>query len=397
MSEVISKALENLDSSVQRFWKESAKAHDEFRERLEVLESGTDRPRGGNAGQEFNKKDVEHKTVFLEWLRQPTDPRYKARLSDAQDELGIDRKDVLTGTSGAGGYALPKEIDRSIVRRVTQLNPFRGLVYNPQASTTDFHTLVDVGDSTSGWSAESGTRSATLSPTLRDRVPTWGELYAYPTASNWSLEDLQFNVEQWLVESAGEQFASAEATAIVSGNGTARPTGFINTTPVTTTDDASPMRAAGALQYVPLGAYTSPDKINGETLVDVVHSLKERYLMDAASVAWVMATGTLAKIRKLKATTGEFLYQDSLAAGVPPTLLGYPVRLTAAMPAATAGLFPIAFGNWSKGYVLVDRPGTAITVDPVTTPGMTKFYIRRRVGGCIRLNDALRVVKYSST
>jgi HK97 family phage major capsid protein len=372
----------------------------ELRDRIEGIEALADRPRAGNDSAKELKIEAEYRTEFFKWFRKPHDSSYKHRLSEAQHALVAEvpeTKDVLTGTGLSGGYALPKQIDTDITRRVTQLNPFRGLVYNPTASTTDFHTLVDIGDSTSGWSSETGTRSATNAPNLRDRVPTWGELYAYPTASNWSLENLQFNVQQWLVESAGEQFASSEATAIVSGNGTARPTGFTNTTPVTTTDDASPMRAAGTLQYVPLGAYTSPDKINGDTLIDVVHSLKERYLMDSASVAWVMATGTLAKIRKLKTTTGEYIYQESLAAGVPPTILGYPVKLTAAMPAATAGLFPIAFGNWNKGYVLVDRPGTAITVDQVTTPGMTKFYVRRRVGGCIRLNDALRVVKYSST
>jgi HK97 family phage major capsid protein len=58
-----------------------------------------------------------------------------------------------------------------------------------------------------------------------------GESYAVATASQWSLDDLIFDVEQWLVDEISAKFAANEATAIVSGNGSARPTGFLNTTP----------------------------------------------------------------------------------------------------------------------------------------------------------------------
>ena len=64
--------------------------------------------------------------------------------------------------------------------------------------------------------------------------------------------------------------------------------------------------------------------------------LKERYLLDADNVAWVMNRGTAATIRKLKDSYGQYLWQPSLQADVPATLLGFPVYLTAAMPAAAA-------------------------------------------------------------
>ena len=114
-------------------------------------------------------------------------------------------------------------------------------------------------------------------------------------------------------------------------------------------------------------------------------------------VAWVMHRTALSQVRQLKDQSGRYIWVESLVPGVPSTLLGFPVYTSDAMPSIGAGNFPMAFGNWKRGYVLTDRVGMRITVDNnITSPGYIKYYIRRRVGGCIRNNDALRVVKWST-
>jgi HK97 family phage major capsid protein len=362
----------------------------DLRERIEIAEAYRDLPRGV---PRYTREDSEHKTVFLEWLRNPTNERYKMRLSEAQHEMS--KKDVTIGSGPAGGYALPKEIYSQIEQRVRQLNPFRGLVDATQVGSNDFHALVSLGDGTSGWVAETGTRTATGSPNLRDRVPTMGEQYAYPTASNWSLQDLFFDVQKWLVDDVSADFAAQEATAIISGNGTARPTGVLNTTPVTTADNASPMRAASVIQYIPLSAgFPSPMRLTLDTLIDLVGSIAERYLMETDRCAFVMHRLTLAGVRKIKASTaGTYLWEPDSQSGLPTSLLGFKVLTCDAMPTNVLNNFPVIFGNWRRGYILADRVGMNIIVNQVTQPGFTSFYISRRLGGCIKNCDALKTVK----
>ena len=229
--------------------------------------------------------------------------------------------------------------------------------------------------------------------TLIQRKPTFGTLYAYPKASEESFADIFFNVQEWLVGEISDAFAAAEATAIVTGNGTAKPTGFLNATPVTTADRASPERAEGTLQYIPMDS-ASPQALGADDLFDLAGSFLDGYLFDEGSVAWVMRQSTLTVIRKLKDGNGAYLLQPSLQMGVPPTLLGFPVYTTDAMQAYVADAHPIAFGNWNRGYLIADRSEIMLTVDAnITTPGQIKFYARKRVGGCVLNDEAIKLLE----
>jgi len=266
------------------------------------------------------------------------------------------------------------------------------------AQPRNYAHLVSKNQAASGWVGEGGTRSETDTSDLVERKPSFGTVYAYPKCSKEALQDIFFDVGGWLVEEVSDEFAAQEATAIVSGNGTNKPTVFLGGAPVSTADNASPERAAGVLQYVPLDS-TSPQAINADDLFDLAGSLRDGYLADDESVAWVMTTATLTIIRKLKSSGGgDYLLQPSLAAGTPPTLLGFPVFTTAAMPAATDDEHPIAFGNWCRGYLLTDRSTIRITVDDnVTTPGQVKFYVRRRVGGTVLNHETLKVINFADS
>src|SRR5690606_15182217 len=98
--------------------------------------------------------------------------------------------------------------------------------------TSDYQELVSIHGGTSGWVAETGSRTATGTPNLRSQKPTWGELYAYPQVSEWSIQDIQFNVAEWLTNDIAEGMSNALSTAIFNGNGSAKPTGMTNTAPV---------------------------------------------------------------------------------------------------------------------------------------------------------------------
>jgi len=356
------------------------------RERIEELEAATRLP--GAAATE--KAKSEYKDAFLGYLRSNgQDPQAERKLNDLQ------KKDITIGTTSAGGFAVPEEIARQIEVLERKMSPVRDLVKVVTVSTSDYKELVSIGNTTtSAWSSETGTRNATNTPELRERAPTWGELYAYPKVSEWALDDVFFNVEGWLTESVAQDFAIAEATAVLTGNGTNKPTGLLNTAPTSVADNASPMRAASVLQYIALVGESSPLALTADTLIDCFYTLQSAYRPNST---WVMNSATTGAVRKLKGSDNNYLWQPGLAAGVPDTLLGRPVSVWEQSADIADNALPILFGDFRRGYLLCERAGLRILRDPYSTAGYVKYYVRRREGGIVLNNDAVKAIKISET
>lgn len=351
------------------------------RERLEELESRAKSP--GKTAQEKIKD--EYKSTWEEWIRSKgSSPLAEQKLHDLM------RKDVTIGSSAGGGYAVPEQIGRDIGMLQLKYSPVRDLVKVVPVGTSDYKELVDINGTTAGWVGESDSRTATNTSTLREVAPTHGELYAYPQASEWSLDDIFFNVDQWITDSVARAFAVAEGLAVISGNGTNKPTGMTNTAPVSTADDAASPRAAAAYQYV-LSGDNSPAAIDSDSLIDLQYTLNSAYRSNAN---WVMNSNTMGAVRKLKASgTGEYMWQPSLQAGQPDLLLGKAVRAWEQLDDIAGGALPIAFGDFKQGYLLTDRVGLRITRDNVTNVGFVRFYVRKREGGKPLNNDAIKFLK----
>ena len=111
-----------------------------------------------------------------------------------------------------------------------------------------------------------------------------------------------------------------------------------------------------------------------------------------------MSSATAAVVQLLKDSQGRSFWSPSLADGTPATLLGRPVVYAEDMPAVAANAFPIAFGNFRAGYLIADQGGLRITFDDnISTPGLLKWYVRRRVGGCILDSEAIKVLRVGTS
>jgi HK97 family phage major capsid protein len=359
---------------------------DALRDRLEELESKASQP--GRVSTGGNAESREHLKLFNAWIRSPKNHETNRKLT----EFEANRKSVSIATPASGGYAVPEEIGRDIAQMQLKYSPVRNLIRVSQASTSDMKRLVDLTGAEGGWRSEGGSATETATPLLREITPTGGELYAYPKTSNWALEDIMFDVKGWLTESVSKKFAQMEGQAVIDGDGSNKPTGMLHTSPVTTADQASPLRAAAAYQYVPCPSTSSPAvaEVLGDPLIDCVYTLNSAYRTGAA---WAMNSTTAGAVRKLKDQYGRYLWTDGLAAGQPALLLGFPVSIWEDLDDIGTNKFPVAFGNFSEGYELIDRSDVRITLDEVTTPGMTKFYVSKRVYGHVRNNDALKFLK----
>jgi HK97 family phage major capsid protein len=348
------------------------------------------------AGAGDAPKNDEHKSAFVNYIRNPRDQKSIAALQDAE------RKAVYTtgtGGSAAGGYAVPEELSRAIITQLTNISPMRQVANVVTASSPDYKILVDTLGTGTAWAGENATRSESNTPQLGEVAPTFGTLYAYPKASEESLNDMFFDVGAWLTNSVSVAFAAAEGVAFTTGNGTNKPTGLMAATK-SSSDDAS--LAFGSVQYVPTGAaagfpalsLTSPVAYPADKLVDLVHKLKAGY---RANARWMMNKATLAVVRKFKDSDANYLWQPGLAAGMPSSLLGYAVVENEDMADIGANAFPIAFGDFRAAYTIVDLVGLRVTLDEVTTPGQVKWIFRKRIGGKLADNQAVKVIKCATT
>lgn len=375
----------------------------EAKSRLESLEAKLARPGALTGGQRQDGESdeaVAYRSAFFDWMRAPGDQERQQRAStaakalEAKNRAGRETRATatVTSTGSAGGFALPEVIERAIARLSVDISPIRSIATVRTVGSSDYKELFDVNGAAFEWLGESDTRNQTNTPDMAEVAPTFGMASAKPQASEESLDDLFFNVEDWLTMSAAEAIAQGEGAAYVSGNGTKKPTGFLaGPTPVTTTDAS---RAFGTLQYIASGQAaampTSPD-----IFYDIVYALRARY---RANARWVTSKLVLSAMRKYKeATTNAYMWQPGLSAGQPSMFAGFPVVEAEDMPAVGAGTFSLAFGDFREGYLIADRVGMRITRDEITTPGFVKFYVRKRTGGKLRNTQAIKLLKIAAS
>lgn len=312
---------------------------------------------------------------------------------------GLDRKGITsTGTGAAGGFALPEVIDTTILDQLRNISPIRQIAQVVQTTSSDYKKLVGVGGVGTAWNAESTDRSAeTASPSMQEVAPTHGELWAKPEISQWALDDLLIGPEAWLQTNVTDTFAQTEGAAFVNGDGTNKPTGFLaGPTPVVTADAG---RAFGTLQYVPSGAAgafvaATASVSPADCLINMIYTLKAGYRVNGR---WVMNSQTAGTVRKFKDLEGRFLWTDPLAEGQPALLLGYRVTIAEDMPDIGANTFPIAFGDFQRGYIIADRVGIRIIRDEVTKPGFVRYLIGKRVAGKLLDTNAIKLLKMAAT
>lgn len=341
-------------------------------DQLENLEKKINRI-GMGPGEE-SVKDAEYTKAFSSYFRK----------GDVQGALS-------TGSDADGGYAVPEELDRSIIELLRDETPMRGVANVITIGTPDYKRLVNKHGAAAAWVGETGERTETGTPSLAQIAAFMGELYANPAATQQSLDDVFFNAETWLGAEVAISFSEAENTAFTTGNGTNKPKGFLAYTTAATADSG---RDFGTLEHVVTGvadnfAASDPSDI----LYDLIYRMRPGYLGNAR---FMLNRNTLAVARKWKDGQGNYLWQPSAQAGEPATLAGYPISVNPDMPDVAAASLPIAFGDFRRGYTIADRIGTRVLRDPYTNKPYVHFYTTKRVGGMVADSQAIKLIKCSA-
>lgn len=300
-------------------------------------------------------------------------------------------KSMSGAVAADGGHAVPTEISNIVRDQLLDLSPMRRVARVEQATSPDYRINVGVRGTASGWVSELAARPVTASPQLAQVTVPMGELYSNVKVSQHLIDDANFAVGEYVLSHVADEFALQEGGAFIAGDGSDKPEGFLNRSQSTLGDTS---RTFGELQYTPTGvsggfAASDPQDV----LVETVYSLRPSY-RQGDGVAWLMNSSSASVIRKFKDNEGRFIWQDSLRAGEPSRLLGYPVEIFEDMPVIGADSVSVAFGNWRRGYSIVDRIGMRVLRDPFTDKGNVLFYVTKRVGGSVTDSDAIKLLKF---
>jgi len=353
-------SLEEINQAVTK----AQLSQDSIKEQVEQLETVMKRPNSG-----FDTKQIDE-----------TSEAFEKFVRKGIENLDPDEKKALTvSNDSTGGYLAPPEYVQELLKTVTEISPIRTIARIRTTGRRSVQVPKRSGQFAAQWVAEQGTRSETTGYNVAlEEVPAH-ELYALVDISEQNLEDTVFDLEAEMQSEFAEQFAKAEGTSFVSGSSVGQPEGLL------TNSSVSEVNSGNGTALLADG------------LITLVHSIKSEY---AANGTFVFNRTTLAAIRKLKDTAGQYVFQAgmSLQGGVPNTILGYPYVQATDMPDVAANAFPVLFGDFSRAYMIVDRNALAVQRDPFTqaTSGNVRYVARRRVGGQVVQAEAIVKQKVSA-
>ncbi len=314
---------------------------------------GMEEEKNGRAGKVYHKafwKAMRNKNSF-----------------DVQNALQI-------GTDSEGGYLVPDEFEATLIEALEEENIFRQLAKVITTSSGDRKIPVVATKGTASWVDEEGA--------IPESDDVFGQVSigAYKLAtmikvSEELLNDSVFNLETYIAKEFGRRIGAKEEEAFFVGNGTGKPTGIFNAT-------------GGAELGITTGTATT---ITADEIIDLFYSLKSSYRKNAI---FVMNDATVKAIRKLKDGNGQYLWQPSLTAGQPDTILNRPVKTSAYVPTIAAGAKTIAFGDFGY-YWVADRQGRSFQrLNELYAPtGQVGFKASQRVDGKLILPEAIKVLQ----
>lgn len=336
------------------------------------LSKATSTPLTGKPGAKMGKDEVEktgrasdeYKGSFWNAMR------VKAPMPSVLNAL-------QEGTDSEGGYLVPDEFERTLVEALEEENVFRTLAHVIKTSSGDRKIPVVASKGTASWVDEEGAYTESDDTFSQVSIGAY-KLGTMIKVSEELLADSVFDLEAYISKEFARRIGAREEESFFNGDGKGKPLGIL--------------AAAGGAEVGVTAA--SATAITADEVIDLFYSLKAPYRKNAV---WLLNDATVKQIRKLKDTTGQYLWQPSLVAGTPDTIIGRPVKTSAFMPTAAAGAKTIAFGDF-KYYWIADRQGRTFKKlsELYAANGQVGFMGTQRVDGKLILPEAIKVLQQKS-
>lgn len=332
---------------------------------------------GGDAPTEEQKAQ---RAAFAKFLR-----KGDRSMTDAEV------KAMNTAEDSEGGYLVVPEIDRQIDRIAPTISAMARLANVITISTAKYEKRVQKSGMSMRRVGEGATGGETTEPTFANIAIEVFPAEVEPWVNNETLEDAMIDLESNLAMEAGIAFAEGAGSEFITGNGVGKARGITAYTNI-----ANASWAWGKIGYIASGKSAAFASVApADKVVDLQHALKQQYRPNAR---WLVSDTVLGTMRQLKDGSGSYyLWQPDPAAAFGGRFLGSPVEIDDNMPALGAASYSLAYGDFRRGYTIVNRTGTTLIRDNLTSKGVTKFNFRRRFGGGVTHFEAIKLMKFATS
>lgn len=324
----------------------------------------TGKPSTLDAAQKSGRATNEYKNAFWRVMRSKSVPH------EVYNALHI-------GTESEGGYLVPDEYERTLVQALEEQNIFRQLAKTIATSTGDRKIPVVASKGTATWIDEEAAYPESDDTFGQVSIGAF-KLATMIKVSEELLNDSVFDVASYIAKEFGRRMGAAEEEAFFTGTGSGRPTGVLN-----------------AIGGAELGATAGKaDALTFDEVMDLFYSLRAPYRRNAV---FMLNDSTVKALRKLKNGNGDYIWQPSVTAGTPDTILNRPVHTSSYMPELGADAKPILFGDLGY-YWVADREGRSFKrLNELYAPtGQVGFLASQRVDGKLILPEAVKVLQMKS-
>lgn len=323
-----------------------------------------DNPNNNIAGDKTGRSSNEYKEAFWKGMR-------NKNTFDVHNALQI-------GTDSEGGYLVPDEFERTLVESLEEQNIFRQLASVITTSSGDRKIPVVATKGSASWVDEEGVIPESDDAFGQVSIGAY-KLGTIIKVSEELLNDSIFNLESYIAKEFARRIGTKEEEAFFVGDGTGKPTGIFNAT-----GGAEVGVTAAGVKAITL-----------DEIMDLFYSLKAPYRKNAV---FTMNDSTVKAIRKLKDGNGQYIWQPSITAGQPDTILNRPIKTSSYVPALDAGKKAIAFGDFSY-YWVADRQGRSFQRlnELYAATGQVGFRATQRVDGKLILPEAIKVLQMKTS
>lgn len=336
--------LKALNDSVlaeeREFNGEEEAAYDKMNAEMDQLALDISKAEKDERIETLRKSLVDNKTPKAQGPRTPDEELWdKARAFCLGETKHLEvpfaeQRDLLT--TGTGANAIPVSFVRSLREHLIDNSAMRQT--NATVLTTEGGEPLKVPKTTTHPTAGIIGEAATIT----ESDPVLGQVtldsYKYAYTQQLSREfvtDEVVNVLEYLSRISGTALGNGSGAHFVTGTGSAQPNGVVTA-------------AIAAASNIVTGATGTTTTVTSDSLIDLYHKPVTGY---RANSWWMMRDATVAAVRKIKETTGQYLWQPGLQVGQPDTLLGRPVVADPNVAAMAANAYSIVFGDFSTYYI----------------------------------------------
>ncbi len=339
----------------------------------------TQRPALSTKAEAAQFENTEHKAAFTTYLRS----------GQSEGIRSLEAKALNGAIAPDAGYLLPLAAEEEVLARMAAYSPIRSIASVRPLANSALKKAVYPNGANAGWAGTTTPNNSVSANQYAEINFATMEVFAQPAATQAMLDDAAVDVESWIAEEIVYAFSEAESTAFISGDGVNSPKGLL--TYPTSADASWSWGTLGTVNSGAAGAF--PASNPGDAIIDFSHALRSAYRQNAT---FVMNRKTQSAIRKFKDTTGNYLWAPPVLAGGRATLLNFPVVEAEDMPNMAANSLSIAFGDFRRGYLVVDRIGIRALRDPFSAKPYVLFYTTKRVGGGVQDFEAIKLLKFAA-